>query len=93
MDTDSLSQEEYLKLVREKCNEMAKKSHDPEQIFVQNYILEKACEICKNYHDDENLLLCDFCDDGYHIYCLVNFFFIKFFFYLFNCFLKFNILF
>nr|VZI06096.1 unnamed protein product [Spirometra erinaceieuropaei] len=29
-----------------------------------------ACEICHSQEDEENLLLCDGCDRGYHTYCL-----------------------
>lgn len=28
------------------------------------------CEICKGASDEDNLLLCDGCDKGFHIYCL-----------------------
>jgi hypothetical protein len=28
------------------------------------------CEICKLGTNDEKLLLCDACDQGFHIYCL-----------------------
>ena len=29
-----------------------------------------ACEICKIANDDENMILCDRCNGGFHIYCL-----------------------
>ncbi|KAK8799583.1 hypothetical protein WA158_006131 [Blastocystis sp. Blastoise] len=29
-----------------------------------------ACEICKVANDDENMVLCDKCNGGFHIYCL-----------------------
>jgi hypothetical protein len=29
-----------------------------------------ACETCKSQGDEEQMLLCDGCDKGYHIYCL-----------------------
>ena len=32
--------------------------------------MEKHCEICKQFTNDENLLLCDYCDDAYHYYCI-----------------------
>lgn len=34
-------------------------------------LVEKVCEKCMNLHADNLLLLCDICNDGYHIYCLV----------------------
>jgi hypothetical protein len=30
----------------------------------------KGCEVCKSTTDDVNLLLCDVCPNGYHLYCL-----------------------
>jgi hypothetical protein len=30
----------------------------------------QVCEACHDDADDENLLLCDTCDSGYHTYCL-----------------------
>jgi hypothetical protein len=29
-----------------------------------------VCETCKKDSDDDNMLLCDGCDRGYHLYCL-----------------------
>ncbi|KAH7434872.1 hypothetical protein KP509_06G038900 [Ceratopteris richardii] len=29
-----------------------------------------TCKVCENDADDERILLCDACDEGYHIYCL-----------------------
>lgn len=29
-----------------------------------------TCEICHKNEDEENLLLCDGCNRGYHLYCL-----------------------
>ena len=31
---------------------------------------EVSCEVCSSIEDDENMLLCDGCDSGYHLYCL-----------------------
>ena len=30
---------------------------------------DAACVVCNSMDDDSNMLLCDGCDDGYHIYC------------------------
>ena len=32
--------------------------------------LEIVCENCRNGEDEDQLLLCDSCDRGYHIYCI-----------------------
>ena len=29
-----------------------------------------VCHVCKSPHDDENMLICDKCDRGFHLYCL-----------------------
>jgi len=34
------------------------------------YLDCKACEICAHTEDEATMLLCDKCDDGYHIHCL-----------------------
>ena len=61
---------------------MAKASKDGgTDIMVKEYYLEKICEICKNFNDDEKMLLCDYCEDSYHTYCLVFIFFFYNFFY------------
>jgi len=31
----------------------------------------KACSVCTSTEDDENMLLCDACDEGFHLHCLV----------------------
>jgi len=38
----------------------------------RTYILEKLCEVCGDFRHDDQLLLCDYCDDAYHTFCLVN---------------------
>lgn len=32
--------------------------------------LNARCRICRRKADAENMLLCDECDKGYHVYCL-----------------------
>ena len=34
------------------------------------YLQKKVCEHCRKCEHDELLLLCDYCDDAYHTYCL-----------------------
>merc|ERR1712112_342378 len=34
-------------------------------------IVSTACEICGSKDDEDNMLLCDGCDAGYHTYCVV----------------------
>eukprot|EP01017_Pseudomicrothorax_dubius_P048007 TRINITY_DN8672_c0_g1_i6.p1 TRINITY_DN8672_c0_g1~~TRINITY_DN8672_c0_g1_i6.p1 ORF type:complete len:506 (-),score=52.48 TRINITY_DN8672_c0_g1_i6:315-1832(-) len=36
----------------------------------QTYIIGKRCEVCNIPARDDLLLLCDYCDDSYHTYCL-----------------------
>ena len=31
---------------------------------------DMACEVCRSAADDEKMLLCDGCDNGFHIFCL-----------------------
>jgi len=33
-------------------------------------ILNTKCKVCRRKTDSDNMLLCDSCDNGYHIYCL-----------------------
>lgn len=34
------------------------------------YLEKKVCEDCRERENDDQLLLCDYCDDAYHTYCL-----------------------
>lgn len=34
------------------------------------YLQKKVCEQCRQIENDDRLLLCDYCDDAYHTYCL-----------------------
>ena len=36
----------------------------------QEYLSTLECAICKSGEDDENMLLCDGCDKGFHLHCL-----------------------
>ena len=31
---------------------------------------EVECQLCASREDNDNMVLCDICDGGYHIYCL-----------------------
>lgn len=72
LDSTQITHEEFKKLVKEKCNALAKKNKVEPSYFFQSYLLEKCCEVCHRFNDDEHLLLCDYCDDAYHTYCLVT---------------------
>uniref|UniRef100_A0A8C3ETM4 [histone H3]-trimethyl-L-lysine(4) demethylase n=1 Tax=Corvus moneduloides TaxID=1196302 RepID=A0A8C3ETM4_CORMO len=53
----------------EPCTKMTmrlRRSHSNSQ-FVDSYI----CRICSRGDEDDKLLLCDGCDDNYHIFCLL----------------------
>ena len=66
-----MTHEEFLKLIREKCTQIAKNSKNiGMDVMVKEYYLEKFCETCKKFNDDENMLICDICEDTYHTYCL-----------------------
>jgi hypothetical protein len=36
----------------------------------ERYLELKRCEKCLDFINDKLMLLCDICDDGYHMYCL-----------------------
>jgi len=39
-------------------------------------VMRVLCQICRSDDDEDQLLLCDSCDKGYHTYCFkVNIFF------------------
>lgn len=40
------------------------------EVNENNLYEETRCHICENGDNDENMLLCDRCDRGYHMYCL-----------------------
>lgn len=44
--------------------------HCPSCVNATAQINLVACQNCKSLEDDENMLLCDKCDKGYHMYCL-----------------------
>ncbi|NXV60885.1 KDM5C demethylase, partial [Molothrus ater] len=53
----------------EPCTKMTmrlRRSHSSSQ-FVDSYV----CRICSRGDEDDKLLLCDGCDDNYHIFCLL----------------------
>ncbi|XP_018861083.2 lysine-specific demethylase 5C-like, partial [Parus major] len=60
---------EELRHSPEPCTKMTmrlRRSHSSSQ-FVDSYI----CRICSRGDEDDKLLLCDGCDDNYHIFCLL----------------------
>jgi hypothetical protein len=36
------------------------------------YYIEKKCEECLTAHSEQSIILCDRCDDAYHIHCIVQ---------------------
>jgi hypothetical protein len=55
--------------VRTKYEKLLKKN--PRKLVGPDIILElKRCEDCHDFINDSAMLLCDYCDDGYHMYCL-----------------------
>uniref|UniRef100_A0A8C3LD17 Uncharacterized protein n=1 Tax=Chrysolophus pictus TaxID=9089 RepID=A0A8C3LD17_CHRPC len=60
---------EELRHSPEPCTKMTmrlRRSHSNSQ-FVESYV----CRICSRGDEDDKLLLCDGCDDNYHIFCLL----------------------
>uniref|UniRef100_A0A8C3KSL0 [histone H3]-trimethyl-L-lysine(4) demethylase n=1 Tax=Calidris pygmaea TaxID=425635 RepID=A0A8C3KSL0_9CHAR len=60
---------EELRHSPEPCTKMTmrlRRSHSNSQ-FVDSYV----CRICSRGDEDDKLLLCDGCDDNYHIFCLL----------------------
>jgi hypothetical protein len=55
--------------VRNKYEKILKK-HPNKNISMDRYIELKRCEACCDFINDKYMVLCDYCDDGYHIYCL-----------------------
>eukprot|EP01114_Cavostelium_apophysatum_P011889 TRINITY_DN2644_c0_g1_i2.p1 TRINITY_DN2644_c0_g1~~TRINITY_DN2644_c0_g1_i2.p1 ORF type:complete len:1202 (+),score=337.29 TRINITY_DN2644_c0_g1_i2:134-3739(+) len=45
-------------------------SHGPEVLDETDPYVRKMCALCGLGTDDDQLLLCDHCDEGYHMYCL-----------------------
>ena len=66
---DTITTEEYFKQVHEFFKTQNKKNPKTKN-RMKEYIYEKMCEVCKDIRDDHLLLLCDYCDDAYHTYCL-----------------------
>jgi hypothetical protein len=66
---DELYKEHVLK-VKEKYERLFKKNPKNKNLESDRNIELKRCEVCLDFENDSGLLLCDFCEDGYHIYCL-----------------------
>ncbi|XP_068780214.1 lysine-specific demethylase 5C [Struthio camelus] len=64
-----LEAKEELRHSPEPCTKMTmrlRRSHSNSQ-FIDSYV----CRICSRGDEDDKLLLCDGCDDNYHIFCLL----------------------
>lgn len=66
---DTVTPEEYFRTVHEFFRAQNKKNPGTSN-RMKEYLYEKACEVCRDIRDEHLLLLCDYCDDGYHTYCL-----------------------
>jgi hypothetical protein len=65
--------EEYLKYaqkVNEKYDKLLKQRPKDSELNKKRYLDLKRCEKCFDFINGQVLLLCEYCDDGYHIYCL-----------------------
>ena len=60
----------YSKKVNEKYDKMLKKRPNDSHLNKKRYLDLKRCEKCCDFINGQVLLLCEYCDDGYHIYCL-----------------------
>ena len=69
INEDTITTEDYFKQVHEFFKNQNKKN-PKEKNRKQEYIYEKICEVCHMIRDDHLLLLCDYCDDAYHTFCL-----------------------
>lgn len=54
------------KEIRNFIHDENNKENENENDYYENL----KCEICSNGNDDENILICDNCNKGFHIYCL-----------------------
>ena len=53
------------------CNGMLKRVSDQDwMIFSKSFSDCKTCDQCHDPADEEKMLFCDFCDRGYHTYCV-----------------------
>jgi hypothetical protein len=60
----------YSKKVNEKYDKLLKKRPKDTELNKKRYLDLKRCERCYDFINGQVLLLCEYCDDGYHIYCL-----------------------
>ena len=66
---ETVTTEEYFKQVHEFFKTQNKKNPQTKN-RMKEYLYEKICEVCRDIKNDDLLLLCDYCDDAYHTYCL-----------------------
>lgn len=66
---DTMTTDDYFRQVHEFFKTQNKKKPTT-QNRMKEYILEKVCEVCRDFQNEHLLLLCDYCDDAYHTYCL-----------------------
>eukprot|EP01017_Pseudomicrothorax_dubius_P011867 TRINITY_DN14569_c0_g1_i2.p1 TRINITY_DN14569_c0_g1~~TRINITY_DN14569_c0_g1_i2.p1 ORF type:complete len:510 (-),score=89.43 TRINITY_DN14569_c0_g1_i2:39-1568(-) len=56
--------------LQEPCSSSNTKAKRKRTTAYEKYIIAKLCEVCRVAERDDLLLLCDYCDDAYHSYCL-----------------------
>lgn len=61
---------EHVIKMNKKYSQLMKKHPNKNYEYDKNVDL-KRCEVCTDFVNDQYMLLCDICDDGYHTYCLV----------------------
>eukprot|EP01083_Nonionella_stella_P111132 325847_1 len=54
---------------REFVEDREQRISDTELDFMED-VGSSTCEVCGSGHDEANLLVCDGCDEGYHLFCL-----------------------
>lgn len=57
-------------IIKEPNNQQLQNDDSFNAIVISSFEDLTLCEICGSSNDEEEMLLCDGCDHGYHLYCL-----------------------
>ncbi len=60
----------HVNQVKNKYDKLIAKKKNKNSLEHDRYIELKRCEICFDFENDKAMMLCDYCDDSYHFYCL-----------------------